>query len=118
MKYCPKCRTEYEDWITVCADCKAPLVLELPQEPKPIKVKLVRVFATGNQTLLAMAKSVLEKAEIKYIVKNEGVQDLFGVGRIGIGYNPIVGPAEIQVDKNDEQTAKDLLKDLTESKGA
>jgi len=76
-------------------------------------VKLVPVFATGNPATLAIAKSILQKANIDYIVKNEGVQDLFGVGRFGTGFNPIVGPAEIQVNENDKKAARDLLKDLS-----
>ena len=32
MKYCPKCKCEYEDWPEICADCKVPLVNELPKE--------------------------------------------------------------------------------------
>ncbi len=30
--WCPKCKTEYRDGITVCADCNTPLVKELPFE--------------------------------------------------------------------------------------
>ncbi len=33
--YCPKCRDEYREGFTECADCKVPLVSELPPEPKP-----------------------------------------------------------------------------------
>jgi len=76
-------------------------------------MKLITVFSTGNPATLAIAKSILQKANIEYIVKNEGVQDLFGAGRIGTGFNPIVGPTEIQANKNDEKAARDLLKDLS-----
>jgi len=24
--FCPKCKTEYENWVKICADCKVPLV--------------------------------------------------------------------------------------------
>ena len=35
MKYCPTCRTEYEDWVKLCADCKVSLVTQLRPEKKP-----------------------------------------------------------------------------------
>ena len=33
--FCPKCRCEYREGFSECADCKVPLVLELPPEPEP-----------------------------------------------------------------------------------
>lgn len=74
----------------------------------------VTVLSTGDQTLIAVAKSILEAAGIHYIVKGEKLQDLFGVGRIGWGFNPIVGPVEIQVTRDNEEKAKQLLEDLRE----
>lgn len=34
MPWCPRCRTEYREGFTVCADCGEPLVPELPAEKK------------------------------------------------------------------------------------
>lgn len=124
--FCPKCGAEYRNGFTKCSDCKIPLVLSLPLQPKPEQeqkpkqeqrpklqhVKLVDVFKTGNPATIAMVKSLLESAEIKYFVKNEGLQDLFVLGRLGIGFNPIIGPVEIWVKKEDEKDARKLLEEL------
>lgn len=73
---------------------------------------LITVLTTGNPATIAIAKSILEAAGIDYFAKNEGVQDLFGGGRIGTGFNPLVGPVEIQVVKSEVEHAKAVLADL------
>jgi Putative prokaryotic signal transducing protein len=96
--FCPECRTEYEEGYTECSDCRIPLVWELPSETKTEYLEFVTVLS-GDPALFAMAKSILESAEIKYIAKNErGPYPSF----------PII----IQVAKNDEQEARQLLEDL------
>lgn len=78
--------------------------------------EVVTVLTTGDQVIIALAKATLDEAQIPYVVKGEGLQDLFGVGRLGTGYNPIVGPVEIQVALEDEEEAKKLLETLPEPK--
>ena len=76
---------------------------------------LVTVLRTGHQGVIAVAKSILDEAEIKYLVKGEGLQNLFGVGVMGTGFNLITGPIEIQVLPEDAETAQEILKDIEES---
>ncbi len=33
MRYCPKCRSEYQDWVKTCIDCGSELTGKLPPEP-------------------------------------------------------------------------------------
>ena len=116
--FCPKCRAEYREGFTECSDCKVPLVSELPPEPEPEDeetVKLTTVLATGNPAIIAMAKSLLDDANIRYFVKGEGLQEWFVLGRIGTGFNPIIGRVQIQVLKDDEEVARKVLEDLEES---
>ena len=114
--FCPQCRSEYREGYTECSDCKIALVSELPPEPDSVLeyVELVTVLATGNPATIAIAKSILQEAEIQHHVKGEGLQDLFGAGRIGSGFNIVTGPAEIQVGKDDEERARKVLEDLEE----
>lgn len=74
----------------------------------------VTVLTTGNQVTVAIAKSILEGAGITYVIKNENLQDLFALGRLGTGFNPLVGPMEIQVHADSIEEAVDLLEDLRE----
>jgi Putative prokaryotic signal transducing protein len=96
--FCPECRAEYEEGYTECSDCRIPLVWELPAETKTEYLEFVTVLS-GNPALIAMAKSILESAEIQFIAQNERMP------------SPSF-PIEIQVAKNDEQEARQLLEDL------
>ena len=96
--FCPECRVEYREGFTECSDCRVPLVRELPPVPKKEFIEFVTVLS-GDPAVIAMGKSILEAADIRYLVQNEGVP-----------YPAL--PGEIQVDKYDEQQARELLKDL------
>ena len=87
-------------------------MVDLP-EPAP-DVGLVRVLATGDAGVIAIAKSLLEGERIDYFVKGDGLQDLFGLGRI-TAYSFAMGPAEFWVREDDALRARDLLEDLTAS---
>ena len=66
--------------------------------------------------MLAVAKSLLDAANIPYYAKGEGVQDLFAWGRFGTGFNPVVGPVELQVAAEDAERAAKLLSDLDQQR--
>ncbi|MBM4157229.1 MAG: DUF2007 domain-containing protein [Ignavibacteria bacterium] len=74
--------------------------------------RLVSVFKAGNEAIVATVKSILDEAEIPYLAKSEGLQSLFGVGVIGLGFNPITGPVEFFVMPEDVEYAAELLKDV------
>lgn len=77
-------------------------------------IELRVVLSTGNSYLVSIAKSILNDAQIPFIVKNEQLQNLFGIGSIGGHVNPLSGPIEIMVKEEDENTAKELLENLKE----
>ena len=72
---------------------------------------LVTVLATNDLGLIDIAESLLEGGGIPYLAKGEGVQDLFGLGRL-TAVNPITGPVEIQVNASDADSARRLLAEL------
>ena len=73
---------------------------------------LVPVYETGHEGLIAIVKSILDEAQIRYLAEGEGVQDLFGVGVIGTGFNPVTGPVVFKVLPEDAEYARELLKDV------
>jgi hypothetical protein len=73
---------------------------------------LVTVFESGDVALFAIAKSTLDTAGIRYITQGEGLQDLFGWGRLFSGYNFVTGPPRIRVTPDNAARAHELLGDL------
>lgn len=111
--FCPKCRAEYNAGIIRCADCDLELVAELTPENEMDYVELVTVGTFTNAPALAVAKSLLEDADIQYFAKNEGVIGLFAMGQVG--YNPMVGPIEIQVHPEDAEAALEILSEMAQA---
>lgn len=77
MSYCPKCREEFQSWVTECLDCKVPLVDILPElplpEPKPkeesIKEPLVHLVSAPSELMAKMWAGILEDEGIFSFVK-------------------------------------------------
>ena len=119
--FCPQCRSEYREGFTRCDNCNKALVAVLPPLPgegDPSHRELVTVFETGDPGLLALAHSILDEAEIPYLTQGEGVQDLFGLGRLGTGFSVLTGPVHLQVEVAQEGEARELLADLEEDAAA
>jgi hypothetical protein len=114
--FCPQCGEEFSWDVMVCPICDVDTVDRLPgPEPTP-DVELVCVLATGDAGLIAVAKSLLEADAIDYFVRGDGLQDLFGLGRIA-GYGFATGPAEFLVREDDADRARELLAGLTPPDG-
>ncbi len=115
--FCPKCQTEYQDHVQLCADCHVPLVskdnplLKKQQEINTDDLELVLVFSTQDPGIVALAKSMLDDTGIPAMVRNEGLQDLFGFGRVN--FNPVSGDVDFFVNSEDKEAASELLATIT-----
>lgn len=102
--FCPKCRDEFIDGITNCTKCNVPLLKELPgkQAPlKPVYTHLVTILTTSDVALIAVAKSILDEAGIKYFVKGEMLQGVLCIQSGGFKEVAIQVP---QIDADDART--------------
>lgn len=70
------------------------------------------VFESADPALFAMARAALDGAGIRYVAQGEGIQDLFGLGRLGTGYSLVTGPPRIRVTSDDAERAREVLLDL------
>jgi hypothetical protein len=112
--FCPKCGCEYRAGFTRCADCDVDLVDETSTVDIEIAEwkELVTIAKISDYAFLLVAKSVLQDAGIPYLAKNEGVQDLFGLGRIGTGFSIVAQPVELQVPRELVDDAIQLLDEI------
>jgi hypothetical protein len=84
--FCPQCRTEYVEGVYECADCRIPLVYELPAgiQVSPVPVdpgsNLVAVMETGDSYDFLTAANALRDAGIPY-TGDESYTGEFLVGR-------------------------------------
>lgn len=104
--FCPKCKYEYIEGFTVCSTCGGELVEQLPEEQRGSfemeYVELVTVLETMDPGVLMIAKSLLEGSGIRYYAKNEALKNLF----------VLPFSVQVQVGKQDEQAAREILEDL------
>jgi hypothetical protein len=107
--FCPECGGEYREGFLECADCGVPLVEKLPEREEVPDRKLVTVVRTGDINEIAFAESVLREANIPFAKEGEGLQDIIALGRMGLGFNPVIGPILLLVPEEHAEEAARLL---------
>ncbi|HPF61107.1 MAG: DUF2007 domain-containing protein [Gemmatimonadetes bacterium] len=75
---------------------------------------MITVYSAPDITALMSARLALEAEQIPFMTQGEGVQDLFGFGRMITGFNPITGPVEIRVRDEDAERARAVLAELAD----
>ena len=108
--YCPKCRVEYREGFTRCADCQVALVAELPAENPDSEPGLVSVFESSDTFVIGMAKGSLEEAGIPFWMESEETSAHLALGPIRFPSCTFLVP----LDREDE--ARAILDPLTSAK--
>lgn len=125
MKYCPNptCSYfaeigqpgEYNDTATHCSDCGAKLVDVKPDFsalPKLQWDEMAPLMSIPEAALIPVIESLLGGEGIAHYVHGENVQDLFGAGRIGSGFNVLAGLPVLYVESARLDEAKRLLEGM------
>lgn len=110
--YCPECGLEYREGVTTCTDCSVALTSEPPEgppQPSAEWLDLETVLETGDAAQLAVARSLLEAEGIPCFTRGERLQEFFGLGRLGSGFNLLTGPVQLQVPRERGDEARQLL---------
>jgi predicted ATP-dependent serine protease len=107
---CPNCGHDLPESAERCPACNAELTWEADDaEPEVELAELVTVLETADPTLIPVVRSLLEAEGIPCTVEFERMQDLIGGGRMGTGYNVILGPTHLQVAPEDVEAARALI---------
>ncbi len=80
--------------------------------------KIVTVYATSDEIEANRVSQLLAQHGIDSHIHNARPQDLFGMGRLGAGYNLAVGLLEVQIHEKQQEKALTILKDEMELKEA
>lgn len=72
MPWCPKCKTEYREGITICADCKTELVAEYKDALLQDATEMLVKVDVEHQMFVKKLHDFLEYSEIPSVVLNEG----------------------------------------------
>jgi hypothetical protein len=100
--FCPKCRAEYREGFTVCADCEIDLVDVLPEVEKPEFIDFKEVLTTYNPRDVAFIKSLLESEGIQYFFKGENFMYV----------RPLADPVRLMIRADQVEEAVELLKNV------
>ena len=112
--YCPQCRVEYRDGFTECSDCHVPLLAGTPpaeQQAHPFDpaLGLVVVLETNDGIQLALAKGLLEEADIPFFVLGQ-------VAKLVQDVDPFLHKwVGVQVARDREAEARELLEAMPQA---
>lgn len=98
--FCPKCKDEYREGFTQCANCHISLVPELPVEEEYKNSDFTEIYITTDKGQIAFIKSILESEDIPYFIDNETLNVFYAT------------PSKVMVPKKYIEKAKDILKDI------
>lgn len=119
-KFAKKCNGKYFvlDATRIVAEIEDPEEPEYSQQTVPTEKdlvndsKLVTVYIPNNEAEHLAVVGILSSAGIPCYSKNAGVQNLFGAGQIGTGFNILTGPIQIQVAENAVENAKEIISNV------
>jgi hypothetical protein len=116
MRYCPRCRAEYQDWEKKCLDCSVKLADTLPAEasdPRPEDDAAdVKDENTKGLVVVASYEQPLEASINRSILESEGIMSIITDRPMDI-LNLMDGGApndiKLMVRKADAAAAREIL---------
>lgn len=112
--FCPKCKCEYREGFTICADCHVELVKNLPETSEPeTEVPFDGNIEACNPVKLTTVSNELDAQLVLNLLRNNNIpcfrknKEAGGYMNIYMGYS--VFGEDIYVAERDYSTAIDLL---------
>lgn len=76
---------------------------------------ITEAFCLYGRSESLLAQTLLDSAGFRYAITGNMVQDYFGWGRIGWGFNYIIGPTQVWAMPEDAEAIRELLSDIQPS---
>ena len=105
MPFCPQCKAEYTEEISMCADCQVELVSERPPDDIVEYVDWEIVHHAPNEVAGNMIKGILEDAGIDVVLRSHGINALGGIKEDWS--EPYWG--EVMVQADDLERGKEII---------
>ena len=104
--YCPSCKAEFIDSITICIDCNISLVENMALNEPLENINWVNVKEVPGKVFGEMMGEVLDSAEIPYFLKSDWSASAFAVAGLAGSY------VQVYVPENFCDKANNLLTEL------
>lgn len=114
MPWCPKCKTEYREGFSVCAECGSKLVNELPLEEKQTTDNgYIDYDEIINSTFLVSVENRIQSNIIQNILTDANIPSFIKDREAGTYLNVSMGDSvfgvDIFVNKSNYEKAKELV---------
>jgi len=100
--FCPKCKAEYREGFSSCADCNISLIPELPPEPPEEYVDWINIKTYSNRHEAELAKSFLLANGVNAVVSGDDYGGIHPALSFTTGIR-------LLVDKKDVEKAERIL---------
>ena len=106
--YCPSCKAEFIDSITICSDCNISLVENMALNEPLENINWVNVKEVPGKVFGEMLGEVLDSAEIPYFLKSDWSASAYNIAAAGLAGSYV----QVYVPENFFDKANNLLTGL------
>ena len=106
--YCPSCKSEFIDSITICSDCNITLVENIAFNAPLENINWVKVKELPGKVFGEMMGEVLDSAEIPYFLKSDWLASAYNISAAGLAGSYV----QVYVPENFFDKANNLLTGL------
>ena len=106
--YCPSCKAEFIDSITICSDCNITLVENMALNEPLENINWVKVKEVPGKVFGEMMGEVLDSAEIPYFLKSDWSSSADNIAAAGLAGSYV----QVYVPENFFDKANNLLTGL------